>query len=153
MEEVVGAVKKVTDIMAEIASAAQEQSSGIEQVNQAVTQMDQVTQQNAALVEQAAAAADSMQQQAQTLSRAVAIFKLEQSGVRTAETAHVLDDTPAEEADAELHVEPKLDETVRHERRGPNRAKNVARLPVREAQSAEAIASVKSGTDDDWTAF
>ena len=44
-------VKRVTDIMAEISAASQEQSSGIEQVNQAVTQMDGVTQQNAALVE------------------------------------------------------------------------------------------------------
>ena len=50
-------MKRVTDIMAEITAASQEQSSGIEQVNQAITQMDEVTQQNAALVEQAAAAA------------------------------------------------------------------------------------------------
>ena len=54
-------MKRVTDIMAEIAAASQEQTSGIEQVNQAITQMDQTTQQNAALVEEAAAAADSMQ--------------------------------------------------------------------------------------------
>jgi methyl-accepting chemotaxis protein len=76
MNEVVTAVKRVTDIMAEISAASQEQSSGIEQVNQAVTQMDEVTQQNAALVEEAAAAAESMQEQAHTLSQAVAVFKL-----------------------------------------------------------------------------
>jgi PAS domain S-box-containing protein len=64
MEEVVESVKRVTDIMAEITAASQEQSSGIEQVNQAVTQMDETTQQNAALVEQAAAAAESLQEQA-----------------------------------------------------------------------------------------
>jgi hypothetical protein len=69
-------VKRVTDIMAEIAAASQEQTSGIEQVNQAIIQMDQVTQQNAALVEEAAAAAESMQEQAQGLTKAVAIFKL-----------------------------------------------------------------------------
>jgi hypothetical protein len=63
--------------MAEITAASQEQSAGIEQVNQAVTQMDQVTQQNAALVEEAAAAAESMQEQAQALVQAVAVFKLE----------------------------------------------------------------------------
>src|SRR6185503_13692027 len=79
MEEIVGAVKRVTDIMAEITAAAQEQSSGIEQVNQAVMQMDQVTQQNAALVEEAAASADSMQQQAQALAKAVAVFKVAHS--------------------------------------------------------------------------
>ncbi len=76
MEEVVTAVKRVTDIMSEIAAASQEQSSGIEQVNQAVAQMDHVTQQNAALVEEAAAAAESMQEQAGRLSETVRRFTL-----------------------------------------------------------------------------
>jgi methyl-accepting chemotaxis protein len=76
MEEIVSAVKRVTNIMAEIAAASQEQSSGIEQINQAIVQMDQATQQNAALVEEAAAAAESMQEQARSLTNAVAIFKL-----------------------------------------------------------------------------
>jgi len=77
MDEVVGAVKRVTDIMAEIAAASVEQSSGIEQVNQAVVSMDETTQQNAALVEEAAAAAESLQEQAETLARTVAQFRLE----------------------------------------------------------------------------
>ncbi len=64
MEEIVGSVKRVTDIMGEISAASQEQTSGIEQINQAITQMDQVTQQNAALVEEASAAAQSLQEQA-----------------------------------------------------------------------------------------
>ena len=80
MNEIVQAVKRVTDIMAEISTASHEQSSGIEQVNQAIIQMDQVTQQNAALVEQAAAAAESMQEQANSLMEAVSVFKLD--GVR-----------------------------------------------------------------------
>ena len=67
MNEIVSAVKRVTDIMAEIAAASNEQSSGIEQVNQAIIQMDEVTQQNAALVEEAAAAAEAMQEQARAL--------------------------------------------------------------------------------------
>ncbi|HTH44511.1 MAG TPA: methyl-accepting chemotaxis protein [Oxalicibacterium sp.] len=79
MGEIVTSVKHVADIMSEITSASQEQSSGIEQINQAITQMDEMTQQNAALVEQAAAAAQSMQDQAVELSRAVSIFKLEAS--------------------------------------------------------------------------
>jgi methyl-accepting chemotaxis protein len=77
MEEVVRSVKRVTDIMAEITAASQEQSGGIEQVNQAVSQMDRVTQQNAALVEQATAAAGAMQEQATGLSRTVAVFQLD----------------------------------------------------------------------------
>ncbi len=76
MEEIVNSVKHVADIMSEITSASAEQSDGIEQVNQAIGQMDQMTQQNAALVEQAAAAAQSMQDQAVELSRAVSVFRL-----------------------------------------------------------------------------
>ncbi|MBU9580409.1 Tar ligand binding domain-containing protein [Ralstonia mannitolilytica] len=77
IDEVVVAVKRVTDIMGEISAASEEQSSGIEQVNQAVTQMDQVTQQNAALVEQAAAAAESLEEQAEALRSAVAVFRVD----------------------------------------------------------------------------
>jgi methyl-accepting chemotaxis protein len=76
MDEIVSSVKRVTDIMADIALASQEQNVGIDQINQAITQMDQVTQQNAALVEEAAAAAESMQEQAVHLAQAVDVFKL-----------------------------------------------------------------------------
>ncbi len=75
MDEVVNAVRRVTDIMGEISAASTEQSQGIEQVNRAITQMDETTQQNAALVEEAAAAAESLQDQAASLSQAVAVFK------------------------------------------------------------------------------
>jgi methyl-accepting chemotaxis protein len=81
MEEIVGSVKRVTDIMGEITAASQEQTSGIEQINQAITQMDQVTQQNAALVEEASAAAQSLQEQAGSLVQAVSVFKLDQNTV------------------------------------------------------------------------
>ncbi len=77
MEEIVSSVKRVTDIMAEIAAASREQTSGLEQINQAITQMDQVTQQNAALVEEAAAASASLQEQAGGLSQVVSVFKLD----------------------------------------------------------------------------
>ena len=87
MTEIVQAVKRVTDIMAEIAAASNEQNAGIEQVNQAITRIDEVTQQNAALVEEAAAAAEAMQEQAQLLMDAVSIFKLE--GGRTVSRAAV----------------------------------------------------------------
>jgi methyl-accepting chemotaxis protein len=76
MEEIVGSVKRVTDIMAEITAASQEQTQGIEQINQAIAQMDQVTQQNAALVEEAAAAAASLQEQAGGLKQVVSVFRL-----------------------------------------------------------------------------
>ena len=76
MDEIVVNVRRVTDIMNEITSASQEQTSGIDQVNQAVGQMDQVTQSNAALVEEAAAAAQSLEHQAKGLVQAVSVFKL-----------------------------------------------------------------------------
>ncbi len=76
MALVVDSIQKVAAIMGEITSASHEQSAGITEVNQAVTQMDNITQQNAALVEQAAAAAESLQEQAQALITAVAIFRL-----------------------------------------------------------------------------
>ncbi|MCC6535405.1 MAG: methyl-accepting chemotaxis protein [Burkholderiales bacterium] len=83
MEEIVVAVRRVTDIMGEITAASQEQSAGIEQVNQAISQMDEVTQQNAALVEQAAAAAEALEEQAHALANAVAVFKLDDHLERT----------------------------------------------------------------------
>ena len=76
LAEIVDSVKKVTDIVAEIAAASQEQSAGIDQVNHAVLQMDEMTQQNAALVEEAAAAARAMQEQATELTRQVGFFQL-----------------------------------------------------------------------------
>ncbi len=111
MEEIVSSVKRVTDIMSEITAASQEQSAGIEQVNQAITQMDQVTQQNAALVEEAAAAAESMKEQAGNLSESVGVFRL------------------SERADSF---------TGNVERRGPERARNVARIAPRPSPSAPA---------------
>lgn len=84
IEEIVQSVKKVTDIMGDISAASDEQSQGIEQVNQAVIQMDSVTQQNAALVEEAAAAAESLREQAQVLSDAVAIFHIDDAATSQA---------------------------------------------------------------------
>ncbi|BDT58336.1 methyl-accepting chemotaxis protein [Massilia varians] len=77
MADIVQSVGRVTDIMAEITAASQEQTAGIEQINSAVLQMDQVTQQNAALVEEASAAAQSLQQEAAELAQAVGIFRLD----------------------------------------------------------------------------
>jgi methyl-accepting chemotaxis protein len=80
LAEIVESVKKVTDIVAEIAAASHEQSAGIDQVNNAVMQMDEMTQQNAALVEEAAAAARAMHEQAGELTQQVGFFQLNESG-------------------------------------------------------------------------
>ena len=109
LEEIVTAVKKVSDIIAEIAAASNEQSAGIEQVNKAITQMDEVTQQNAALVEEAASASEDMRAKAADLSRILNAFKLSEDDA-VAELAPDAEGYPANEPQARLP-----------ERRGPDR--------------------------------
>jgi methyl-accepting chemotaxis protein len=98
LEDIVNAVKKVTDIVAEIAAASREQSSGIEQVNKAVMQMDQSTQQNAALVEEASAASQAIVEQAQALSGMIARYKIGDAGRATARLANSSDEHVADVA-------------------------------------------------------
>jgi methyl-accepting chemotaxis protein len=146
MTEVVGAIRRVTDIVGEISAASTEQSAGVAQVGEAVTQMDQATQQNAALVEESAAAAESLKAQAQQLVSAVAVFKLAPGAAASRPVVAPAPSlaTPAWQG---------------QERRGPERATNVARLPVKpapqarrnEAAAAPAIEQ-KTGTDS-WESF
>jgi methyl-accepting chemotaxis protein len=132
MDEIVGSVKRVTDIMAEITVASREQTSGIEQINQAITQMDQVTQQNAALVEEAAAAAASLQEQASELSQVVSVFKLD---------------------DNELHHAPahQRAETIKRSpiHQQPPRAKHAIPAPQRKPAAKPALAAAGG----DWETF
>jgi PAS domain S-box-containing protein len=89
LEEIVGSVKRVTDIIAEITAASQEQAGGIDQVNRAIMQMDDATQQNAALVEETTSAAQSMKEQAVELLRQVETFKVSiTEGQTTGRSAH-----------------------------------------------------------------
>ena len=82
MTDIVAQVRRVSDLIAEIGAATQQQTHGIGQVGDAMTQLDRVTQQNAALVEESAAAADSLSQQAAKLVEAVSVFKLDEPGAR-----------------------------------------------------------------------
>ncbi|MBK6980912.1 MAG: HAMP domain-containing protein [Betaproteobacteria bacterium] len=138
MGEIVTSVKRVTDIMAEITAASQEQSSGIEQVNTAITQMDEVTQQNAALVEEAAAAAESMQEQAQGLVAAVATFRLAHGAQAVSSGPLVERRNPATRPANVSRLPAKADRAVRGQAAG-------VRKP---APRARAI-----GTDDEWQEF
>jgi methyl-accepting chemotaxis protein len=76
MRDIVAQVKRVADLIDEISSSSNEQSTGINQVGDAVAQLDQVTQQNAALVEESAAAAESLKYQAQRLAEVVSVFRV-----------------------------------------------------------------------------
>ncbi|HUX89145.1 MAG TPA: methyl-accepting chemotaxis protein [Gallionellaceae bacterium] len=138
MAEIVSAVKRVTDIMSEISAASMEQSTGIEQVNQAVTQMDEVTQQNAALVEEAAAAAESVEEQAQLLTEAVGIFKLDDSSGAQQQVRRI--ETPARHVTrpAEKHVI----------------AAPVKKAPAKPAAKPKALQAKASKPDDgEWEEF
>lgn len=132
MQEVVDSVNRVTGIVAEITVASQEQSVGIEQVNQAIVQMDQVTQQNAALVEEAAAATASLQDQASSLTQAVAAFNVGEAQTAAAPAAPSRAPAPS-----------RISAPSRAP--APVRSPAPRRLAVATAQTAQA--------DDDWQEF
>ncbi len=77
MQEIVSSTQRVASIMNEISSASEEQRNGIMQLSHAITSMDESTQQNAALVEEAAASAQSLEDQANNLSQAVGVFRVD----------------------------------------------------------------------------
>jgi len=76
MNEIVGSVRRVSEIIGEVSSAAAQQAHAIDQISSTVVRLDEATQQNAALVEQSAAAAESLKDQGIRLNEAVARFQL-----------------------------------------------------------------------------
>ncbi|XAH25591.1 methyl-accepting chemotaxis protein [Xylophilus sp. GW821-FHT01B05] len=139
MANVVGSVKRVTDIVGEIAAASSEQRQGIEQVNQAITQMDQVTQQNAALVEEAAAATQSMESQARNLQLVVGTFRL-QAGTEPAPQAAAIAVAPATPVRAKPAATPAP-------------AKLRAKPAASPAPAAPRAVALAGDADDDWEKF
>ncbi len=131
MEQVVESIRRVTDIMAEITHATQEQTGGIEQVNQAIGLMDEATQQNAALVEESAAAATSMQEQAAKLAQVVGVFKLDAHSVAVA--------APKAAPARAIAVRPKP-------------AARAVKAPVVAAKAAKPAARATAGADE-WEEF
>ena len=92
LEEIVASVKQVTELMADIAAASQEQAAGIDQVNQAVTRMDQVVQVNSAQTEQLSSTAQSLESQAERLQTQVERFQVTLQAQReTASSPHPVD--------------------------------------------------------------
>jgi hypothetical protein len=113
--------------------------------------MDEVTQQNAALVEQAAAAAESLEEQAQNLAQAVAVFNTGTAAAQIVASAAAPMSQEPEEAEQPAQR--------RGERRGPNRAANVARLPAQpavaqgRASRAKLAAAAGAGGNEEWAEF
>jgi len=135
--EIVVRVKKVTDVMAEIASSSREQASGIEQVNKAITMMDDVTQQNAALVEEASAAAQALTEQAANLTQLIARYRVGETSADEAPRSML---RPAAAAPARLV-----------ERRAPTRPMTGKKRPVAVAAAAPARSS--GAAAEEWKDF
>ena len=155
MEEIVTAIRRVTDIVAEISAASVQQSSGVGQVEQAVTDMDRATQQNAALVEQSAAAAESLRQQANQLQQAVSVFKVSSgSSVSSGRPA-----AAAQWSAASAPVSapsPARSSAPRASAPAPLHAPVKANPPVPHAAPAPAAASAKATAAagiDEWETF
>jgi methyl-accepting chemotaxis protein len=108
LEQIVASVKKVNDIIGEIASASHEQSAGIEQVNKAVMQLDEMTQQNAGLVEQASAASQSVAGQATALSGMMARYRITKEAADAAMAAMLASQDEGDAAPSPSHDEERL---------------------------------------------
>jgi methyl-accepting chemotaxis protein len=156
MAEVVSSIRRVTDIVGEISAASSEQSAGVAQIGEAITQIDQATQQNAALVEEMAAAASSMQNQADELVGAVAVFKLGQNQAASQTTRHApvqraVPKRPMAAPARKMAVPPKQVAAPARAALGSKTAAPVAQKTA--AISAPKRAAPSQGGDDDWSAF
>jgi methyl-accepting chemotaxis protein len=151
MNDIVTQVKRVADLIGEISSSAQEQTTGIEQVNQAIVQLDNVTQQNAALVEEAAAAADSLNQQAGKMVEVVSSFKLADNGtvrMRNIPTRTAVSRVPARPPASNNRPQPA--KVLPGAALRPA-AKSLA-APAKAVSTASARVTPKGG-DEDWETF
>jgi methyl-accepting chemotaxis protein len=131
-------VKKVTDIVTEIATASNEQSSGIEQVNKAVMQLDELTQQNAALVEQASAASQAMAEQARDLNTSMSRYQVNEAA------------TSAVAPEATTRVA----EVAAADRRKASRPWAEKKAPAAKTPATRAATRAANGADDtEWKEF
>lgn len=143
MTDVVGSIRRVSDLVGEISAASSEQAAGVAQVGEAVSQMDQVTQQNAALVEQMAAAASSLRSQAGELVNTVATFKLHGSDTMVRTTVR------SSTSKAMPHESPER----RAMPMAQKKTKSVAANPVSLPKPVASVQTASSDKDADWETF
>ncbi|RJG14683.1 methyl-accepting chemotaxis protein [Massilia cavernae] len=143
MNEVVASVRRVTEIIGEIAAASAEQTTGIEQVNQAIAAMDQATQQNAALVEESAAAAASMRDQAGSLKHIIGSFVLDAEHSRPSAQIHLVSST----------AKPAAPRTAAAAGDGARRIRPVAASPRAAARPGAGKRAAAAKQDVDWEEF
>ncbi|WP_346891980.1 methyl-accepting chemotaxis protein [uncultured Roseibium sp.] len=133
LTEIVESVKRVTDIVSEIAAASREQATGVEEINKAISQMDEMTQQNSALVEENAAACRMLQEQASSMHQRMSFF-------RAGDTAALAPSRPA--------AQPQRPVAVR-----PDRTMRVAGGGAAAVASMQADLQSAFEEDDDWKEF
>ena len=138
-------MKRVADIVAEIAAASAEQASGIDQVNQAITQMDEMTQQNAALVEESTAAAHSLEDQARHLGEVMAFFHTGEEGKAVAPVSR---DRPAAKPAAKAPVKPAAKKPQAGTSHLAKLHQKAEAAPIPSPSAAKTKAS-----DEDWAEF
>ncbi len=145
LSEIVESIKKVTSVVAEIANASMEQSTGIDQINKALTQMDEVTQQNSALVEENAATARTLEGQAKSMDERVAYFQLRHS------SQYAASEQPAISSERRPVVSPPSRGPAAQKRNAPAKPTAVAhRSSAGRMQGGQATA-LKQETD--WKEF
>lgn len=133
--EIVHSIKKVSDIVAEIAAASAEQTAGIDQVNNAITQMEALTQDNVELVEKTAAASETMSQQADGMRGLVSFFKVDEAGIEYSNT---------QSASAEPAPVAQSESVKESAPRTPKGAAAAPQAPVK---------TVSSHSDTEWAEF
>ena len=150
MHDIVSSVKRVTDLIGEIASAATEQRDGIAQVNVAVTNLDHMTQQNAALVEESAAAAQSLREQSARLAEVVSVFKVEQQQFAAAPVPAPL--KPVAKPSPAAHKPTTTSPAARKPlaAKAASQPKAAAPAPV---QAAPAPKAASPAVTDEWESF
>jgi methyl-accepting chemotaxis protein len=150
MNEVVTSVKRVTDIIGEIADASAEQTAGIEQVNKAIAAMDQATQQNAALVEESAAAAATMREQAANLTRVISGFVVSAQDAKPGAQIHLISQgakAAPGKANKPAASKPAAGAVP------PSGAPATARKPAAKAAAAGGARRPAAKPDTDWEEF
>jgi len=156
LEQMVSSVKKVSDIVAEIAAASREQSAGIEQVNKAVMEMDQMTQQNAALVEEATAASQSMAERARGLNEMMTRYRSDAISSQSVATEEPKSEVPAARTAAPARPERR---TAARPWSGANKPSKSSGKPTTKKSAAAPVASTAEAAEgprnsgDEWTEF
>jgi len=161
INEIVSAVRSVTDHIAEISAGSAEQANGIGQVESATNALTQDTQEINSLVGQTRTAIDRLGAEARQLGASVARFQFGETqgpaGKAKMPAASIAATVPATSASMERPASKPVGRSTPSwdgaERRGPDRARNVVRIPTEGARADPAVRSPRAASGDDWESF